>query len=115
MFGAYTGHLLRKFVRELPWILSVWVVVSIAFVLWRGLHDGLPFAESLKVAIVLLPIVIPIAPIAWLRFDEEARTRRAWPAIGLACVWVVISLPIAVALAVALGSLVSLAFSGKVM
>jgi hypothetical protein len=110
MFGAYTGHLLRKFVRELPWILGVWVVMSIAFVLWRGVHDGPPFAESVKVAIVPLPIVIPIAPIAWLRFDEEARTRRAWPAIALACAWIVISLPIAVALAVSLGSLVSFVF-----
>jgi hypothetical protein len=103
VFSGYTRYLFRRFIRDLPWMLGVWLVVSIAFALWWGVHDRLPIAEAIKVAIVLLPIVIPIAPIGWLRLDEAARTRRAWPALGIAFAWAVISLPIAVAL----GSLVS--------
>ena len=108
MFRGYTGYLFRKFLRELPWLLGVWVVVAVGFVVWRGVHDGLPFAEALKVAIVLLPIMIPIAPIAWLRFDPEAQTRRAWPAFALGCAWSLIGLPITIVLAVVLGKLVAL-------
>jgi hypothetical protein len=106
--GAYTRELFRKFVRELPWMLAIWAVVSIGFGLWNTLTGERSLGESLKLALVFLPIVIPVAPLAWLRYEPCAWTPRAFPAIALGCAWLVLGIPVAVLLSTIIGRLVSL-------
>ena len=99
--------LFRKFIRELPWLVAIWIVGSLGFFIWNSLVEAEPMDESLKIALVFLPILIPLAPITWLRYERQARTPRAMPAIGLGCAWMVVGTPVAIGLSVLIGKLLN--------
>ena len=94
--NAYTRYLWSGFVRALPWVVGIWVVVSAGIALLRWLIDGVELGESLRTAIILLPVAVPLSPLIWLRWQGEARTSEALPAVWLSLLWAAITLPLAV-------------------
>ena len=102
---GYTAELWRAFVASLPWLVGIWVVATGGLAGWDAMTGQRSLAESLALAVTFLPVAIAITPMLWLRHSHEARTRRALPGIGLAAIWTVVTLPVAVLAAVALASL----------
>jgi hypothetical protein len=104
---GFTGELYRRFVRELPWLIGIWALVAMGLAAWGVISGERDLGQSLAVALTFLPLAVPLSPLMWLRFESRAWTPRAFPAIGLAGLWFVVTMPLAVAASVLLGSLFS--------
>jgi hypothetical protein len=99
-----TRELFRRFVRDLPFIVGGWLVVAVGVAVY-GYLQGEPLSDAVRTALVFLPMAIPLSPLIWLsRARAKARTPSALPAIGLGCLWSAVTLPLAVALVVALAN-----------
>lgn len=92
----YTRYLWSSFVRALPWVVGIWAIASVGIALLQWLTDGIELGESLRTAIILLPVAVPLSPLVWLRWRGEARTSKALPAVWLSLLWAAITLPLAV-------------------
>lgn len=102
---GYTAVLWRAFVDSLPWLVGIWVVGTVGVAAWDAVTGQRSLGESLVLAVTFLPVAIAITPMLWLRHSHEARTRRALPGIGLAAIWTVVTLPLAVLATIALADL----------
>ena len=98
----YTRYLWRGFVHALPWLVGAWVFVSLGIALLQWLADGTGLWESLRTAVIFLPVAVPLSPLVWLRWQREARTPKALPAARLSLLWFAITFPLAIGAAVLL-------------
>ena len=99
----HTRYLWGSFLRALPWLVGVWVIVSVGIALLLWLGYGVEFGESLRTAITFLPLAVPLTPLVWLRRQRGARTPKALPAIGLSVLWAALTFPLAIGAALLLG------------
>jgi len=98
--------MLDAFLKELPWLLATWVVVTLALVIFGLLSGEFTPRQSLRVAVGFLPLTIPLAPLTWMRFDSRARDGNRISALGFGCLWAVVTMPLAVGLGLFLTRLV---------
>ena len=98
--------MLDAFLRELPWLLGTWVVVTLALVVFGLLSGDFTPRQSLRIAVGFLPLTIPLAPLTWMRFDPRARGGSAMPALGFGCLWAAVTMPLAIGLSLFLTRLV---------
>jgi len=103
--------MLDAFLRELPWFMGIWVVATVALVVFGALTGDFSPRESLRIAVGVLPLAIPLAPLTWMRFEprtREPRTReaRSLPALGFGCLWALVTMPLAIGLSLFLTRLV---------
>jgi hypothetical protein len=89
-----TRELFNRFVQELPLLLGIWLLVALFLAVFAAL-TGSPVWDAVLVAVAFLPLAIPMAPILWLRWEPRAADPRAFPAIGLGCLWAIVTLPFA--------------------
>ena len=101
---AYTDYLLRNFVKAIPWLVGLWLGVTVVVAGWVTVMDGADFGNALRTMVAFLPVGVPLSPLVWLRWENDARTPKAFPAIGVAILWAVITLPLAVLASVAIGN-----------
>jgi len=102
---AYTDYLLRNFVKAVPWFIGMWLAVTVVVAVWAAVMDGKDLGDSLRTMITFLPVGVPLSPLIWLRWERDARTPKALPAIGIAILWLLITLPLAVLASVGIGNL----------
>lgn len=105
MIRGYTAYLLRRFRKELPWLIAIWALAAIVGALLGIISGELSPRESLALALAFMPLLVPLAPLWWLRSEWKAHTPKALPAIGLGCAWFVLTLPLAVGAAALIGHL----------
>ena len=98
--------MLDAFLRELPWFAGIWVVATLALVLFGLVSGDFTPRESLRLAVGVLPLAIPLAPLTWMRFEPRARNSRSLPALGFGCLWAVVTMPLAIGLSLFLTRLV---------
>jgi hypothetical protein len=104
--SEYTDYLLRNFVKAIPWYIGMWLVVTVVVALWVTVVDREEFGDALRTMITFLPVGIPLTPLIWLRWERDARTPKALPALGIAILWALITLPLAILACVAIGNLI---------
>lgn len=97
-----TRRLLSRFLHELPWLLGIWVVATLAFVVFGLVSGDMEPKQAIIVAVGLLPLAIPLAPLTWMRWEPATRTPRALPGIGFGCLWAVVTMPLAIGLSLLL-------------
>ena len=102
----YTDYLLRNFVKAIPWYIGMWLAVTVVVAVWAAVMDGEDLGDSLRTMVTFLPAGVPVSPLIWLSWERDARTPRALPAIGIAVLWALITLPLAVLACVAIGNLI---------
>jgi hypothetical protein len=96
----------EAFLREAPWMLGIWVVATLALIVFGLLSGDLNPRQALRVTVGFLPLAIPLAPLTWLRFEPAARTSRQVRISGFGCLWAVVTMPLALALGLMLTRLV---------
>ena len=84
-------------------MLGIWLVV-LSLVVY-GYLQGESIGDALRTALVFLPLAVPLSPVLWLHHEHQARRPSALPAIGLGCLWALVTLPLAVATAVGIANL----------
>jgi hypothetical protein len=102
---GYTRELRRRFVRELPWLIGIWLLVAFGFGVWGAISGERELDQSVALAVTFLPLAVPLSPLRWLRWEYRAWTPCAFPAIGLAALWFLVTMPFAIAAPVGLGNL----------
>jgi uncharacterized membrane protein len=101
-----TRVLLRGFVREIPILIGIWVLVAGALAGWSVISVDMSLRESIALALGFLPMSVPLSPLVWLRWEFQAWQLAALPALGIGCLWFVVTLPLAAILGLLLASLV---------
>ena len=104
---SFSRRLLQAFLKELPWLLGSWLVVTLALIVFGVMTGDMTPREALTIAVSFLPLAIPLAPLTWMRWEPRATTPRAFPAIGLGCLWSALTLPVAIGLSVLLTRLLN--------
>jgi len=99
-------RLLDAFLKEAPWMLGFWVVSVLALIVFGALTGDMNPREALTVAVGFLPLIIPLAPLTWIRFEPRGNNAAAVPSVGLGCLWAVVTMPLAIGLGVVLTKLV---------
>ncbi len=102
---GYTRYLMGRFIADLRWLLPLWLVGIIGFPLWSVVTGEMPLDEALQLAVTYMPLLVPLTPLTWLRWESRARTPKALPAIGLGCAWSLLTLPLAIGAEVVLANL----------
>ena len=83
---------LRRFVRDLRWLVPLWLAAAIAFGVYAGIDDGVSSGLTIGGAGVVLGIAL--APIVWIRWHGRNPSRPseiggALKRIGLAVAWAI--------------------------
>jgi hypothetical protein len=105
-------RLLRAFLREAPWMLGMWGVVTLALIVFGLLSGDFSPREAITVAVGILPLAIPLAPLTWFRFSPRAGAEgrsdgRSTGVLGFGCLWAIVTMPLAIGLGLYLTRLVA--------
>lgn len=81
--------ILRRFARDLPWLVAVAVVITAGFVAVPLVLGDASTSEALETGIALSIGMVAILPTVWLRFRvvRELGGRRTMLALAVAAVW----------------------------
>jgi membrane protease YdiL (CAAX protease family) len=90
--------MVRAFLREAPWMLGMWLVVTLALIVFGQLSGDYSPREAITVAVGVLPLAIPLAPLTWFRFTPRGSDGRSGRAVGFGCLWSVVTMPLALGL-----------------
>jgi hypothetical protein len=83
---------LRRFVRDLRWIVPLWLVAAIGFGVYAAVDDGVSSGLMMGGGCVVLGIAL--APIIWIRRDGRYPSRPreiggSLKRVGLAVAWAI--------------------------
>jgi hypothetical protein len=89
---ATTRSELRRFVRDLRWLVPLWLVAAIGFGVYAGIDDGVSSGLTIGGGCVVLGIAL--APIVWIRWHGRYPSRPSelggsLKRIGLAVAWAI--------------------------
>jgi cadmium resistance protein CadD (predicted permease) len=99
-------RLLDAFLKEAPWMLGMWGVVTLALIVFGLLSGDFSPREAITMAVGILPLAIPLAPLTWFRFTTGTREARSLRGLGASLLWAVLTMPLAIALGLYLTGLV---------
>jgi len=97
----------RRFRRDLPGMVAIWVVVAIAVAAWGAIQGELVDLPGLLLALVVLGIAL--TPLIWMRYEiplvrgRQRTVRRSLGTVGVGCLWAVIVLVVGFSILGALG------------
>ena len=107
MSGEDSGRqLLAAVLKEAPWMLGMWVVVTLALIVFGALSGDMSPREAITVAVGVLPLAIPLAPLTWFHFTPRTPEARSLRGLGFSLLWVVVTMPLAIALGLYLTRLI---------
>jgi hypothetical protein len=97
----------RRFLRDLPWTIVVWVVVTAVLFAYSHVR-GEPIDEPVAFLFALAIVAFAVTPLVWIRWESplvcgpHSRRRSAlvW-AVG--CLWIPVGLVVGVAVVALLG------------
>ena len=104
---GYTRFLYGLIWKDLPIVAGIWALVVAGATLLIAVTGKLDVREALAIGAACLPLVIPLGPLIWLRYDIRARAVNVLPALGLGCLWMFVTMPLAVGLGLLLSRLVN--------
>jgi hypothetical protein len=105
--GEDSGHpRLDAFLKEAPWMLGMWVVVTLALIVFGALSGDMNPREAITVAVGVLPLAIPLAPLTWFRFTPRTGEARSLRGLGFSMLWMLLTMPLAIAMGLYLTRLV---------
>jgi hypothetical protein len=80
--------------RDLRWIAPIWIGLSVALGIWRGIEGDSPGRVAIALA-AMLGLGVVVIPVSWLRYRGSPRGRREVAVgvklMGLLLTWAVVA------------------------